>query len=70
MAVMGSDPLGYKFSWFLREVLLDPTTHQKRTIPAGATQPHFISPVYVFVGTRMGTPFSMGLWRRWCLGGC
>ena len=50
----GSDPLGYKFSWFLRGVLLNITTHQKRTIPAGATQPHFFSPVYVFVGYPNG----------------
>ena len=67
----GSNSLGDKFSWFLRGVLLNPTTHQKRTIPAGATQPHFISPVYALVGypNRDSTPFGTVLRRTWCLGG-
>ena len=67
MAVMGgvgeyrSNSLGYKFSWFLRGVLVNTTTHQMRTIPAGATQPHFISPVYAFVGYPNGATLWYGI---------
>jgi Saccharopine dehydrogenase C-terminal domain len=62
--------LGYKFSWFVRGVLLallNPAARQTRTIPAG----YFISPVYAVVGypNRDSMPFGMVLRRRWCLGG-
>ena len=62
--------LDYKFSWFVRRVLLallNPAARQARAIPAG----YFISPVYAFVGytNRDSTPFGMVLRRTWCLGG-
>ena len=70
-----SNPLGYKFSWSSRGVLLAllnsaayTSSHQTLTIPAGgralmaAAQPYFISPAYAFVGypNRDSTPY--GVW--------
>ena len=61
--------LGYKFFWFVRGVLLallNPAARQTRTIPAGATQPYFISPVHAFVGYPNGDTVWYGIR---CFGG-